>query len=125
MKLSNMNKLKLIEWIQLGPMFFIVLLAIGVLTQLASPDQNLENLGESIHCYLPFYSYSGNPGYIAAICSTEESALSFLRIHATTPESMTSNSTIDIASFFALFVAGCVSWLLFIYRALSKYVPGL
>ncbi|WP_123633713.1 hypothetical protein [Marinobacter sp. R17] len=118
-----MKKIK--QWFRLVLMFYIVLLVIGLMAQWASPGSVVPDPGRGTACYLPIYTYHGDPGYVAAVCSTPHSMFSLLRISASDPPSVTANNLADATLFLILLVAGLVTWFRFIIEILPTYLPWL
>jgi len=122
-----MQKLKVIEWIQLIFMFLLILIVMGIGGQLTSPNEWLTELSSNTNysCFSILYFHSSSTPYICAVCKVPESFPEILRVAPIPPPTITSNHLTDIVALTIVALGGLVSWFVFGYRVISKYVPGL
>ena len=104
----------------IGLMWLIMLFG-----EMMNPGDYYRGAGEKLQCYLPFYAYSGVPGYIAAICSSADHAIAMVRITGPEPLKVSYNHTGDLLAFSVILASVIMAWTLYIYRKVGLYVPGL
>jgi hypothetical protein len=122
-----MQKLKLIEWIQLFFMFLVILIIMGIGGQLTSPNEWLAGLSNSTSytCYSILYFDSSSSPYVCAICKIPEAFPEILRVAPKQPATFTSNHLTDIVALIIVTIGGTISWGLYARKILSRYVPWL
>lgn len=89
------------------------------------PGEYYQGSADNLRCYLPFYTYSVEPRYIAAVCSSENHSIALARISGLEVLKVSYNHPVDLVAFGIMFVSVVVAWTIFLYRKVSQYVPGL
>ena len=120
---ESMQKLKVIEWIQLAFMLLVVLNIMSFVVQFAIPYERLTELSNSTNytCYSILYFDSSSPPYISAICKTPVTFPEILRVSLNNQPTFTSNHLNDIVILIIVVVGGLVSWSLYGLKVLRRY----
>lgn len=118
-----MQKLKMIEWIQLVFTFLLVLIIMGFLVQFVLPYERLTELSNSTNyeCFSILYFDSSSSPYVCAICKTPASFPEILRVSLKNEAMFTSNHLSDIVIFIIVVVGGLASWSLYGLKVLRRY----